>query len=110
MAVVESEARKRAERRWGVRLEVDLAVKLEVAQGRTAAARMRNASVSGALIECATEFPVFTPLRVEIQPIDRTREPLHLTARVVRAEHPWLGVEWREFEPQPIAELLEQML
>jgi len=104
------EARKRAERRWGVRLEVDLPVRLEVAEGRSTAARMRNASVSGALIECATEFPMFTPLRVQIQPMDRTRDPLQLTAREVRAEHPWLGVEWREFEPQPIAELLEQML
>jgi len=104
------ESRKRAERRLGVRLEVDLPVKLEVPPGRAAAARMRNASVSGALIECAEEVPVFTPLRVQIQPLDRSREPLQLTARVVRSEHPWLGIEWREFEPQPIAELLEQML
>ena len=104
------ESRKRAERRWGVRLEVDLPVRIEAVEGRATSARMRNASVSGALIECAAEFPVFTPLRVEIQPFDRSREPVQLTARVVRAEHPWLGVEWREFEPQPIAELLEQML
>ncbi len=104
------ESRKRAERRWGVRLEVDLPVRLEAAEGRATVARMRNASVSGALIECAAEFPVFTPLRVEIQPIDRSREPVQLTARVVRSEHPWLGLEWRDFEPQPIAELLEQML
>ena len=99
---------KRAERRWGVRIEVDLPVRLELAQGRSVAGRMRNASVSGALIETPEELPMFTPLRVEIlADAQRVPAPIQLAARVVRAEHPWLGIEWRDFEPQVLVGILQ---
>lgn len=99
---------KRAERRWGVRIEVDIPVQLDLAQGRSLSGRMRNASVSGALIECSHELPVFTPLRIRIPVVpERVPEPIQLAARVVRAEHPQFGVEWREFEPSVLATLLQ---
>jgi hypothetical protein len=98
---------KRMERRWGPRIEVDLPVRLGLAQGRVIPARMRNASVSGALIECSEELPVFTPLRIEIPATgNRVPQPIEVTARVVRAEHPCIGVEWRDFEPQVIERML----
>jgi len=31
---------------------------------------------------------------------------IELGARVVRAEHPCLGIEWREFEPQALVDLI----
>lgn len=99
---------KRAERRWGVRIEVDIPVQLDLAQGRSLSGRMRNASVSGALIECSHELPVFTPLCIRIPVVpERVPEPIQLAARVVRAEHPQFGVEWREFEPSVLATLLQ---
>jgi hypothetical protein len=69
---------------------------------------MRNASVSGALIECPLELPVFTPVHVEIlvSPA-RVPVPILLAARVVRAEHPRFGVEWRDFEPPALLPLLQ---
>jgi len=101
-------SQKRAERRWGVRIEVDIPVRLELAQGRSLIGRMRNASVSGALIECSHELPMFTPLRIEIPVVpERVPEPIQLAARVVRAEHPQFGVEWREFEPSALVVLLQ---
>ena len=101
-------SQKRSERRWGLRVEVDIPVRLELAQGRSLSGRMRNASVSGALIECSHELPVFTPLRVQIPAMpERVPHPIHLTARVVRAEHPQFGIEWREFEPEALSALLE---
>ena len=103
-----SQSHKRAERRWGVRIEVDIPVRLELAQGRSLDGRMRNASVSGALIECALELPMFTPLRIEIPKLpDRVPASIQLAARVVRAEHPQFGVEWREFEPSALVALLQ---
>jgi len=97
----------RTERRWGPRVPVDFPVRLELARGRSAPGRMRNASISGALIECALELPAFTQLRVEILMAgDGLREPIQLPARVVRAEHPRIGVEWRDLAPEAYALLL----
>ena len=85
-----------------------MAVHIEFARDRSSPARLRNVSKSGALIECNVELPGFTPLRVQIPMVaDRVVAPIWLNARVVRAEHPHLGVEWRDFEPQSLAALFE---
>ncbi len=98
----------RDERRWGQRIAVDFPVRLELARGRSAPGRMRNASISGALIECSVELPTFAQVRVEILvAADGLSEPILLPARVVRAEHPRLGVEWRDLAPVAYANLLQ---
>ena len=98
----------RAERRWGPRIQVDLPVRLTLAQGRSETGRMRNVSMSGALIECQAELPTFTTMRVEILAGAETSPgAIELGARVVRAEHPCLGIEWREFQPQALADLIK---
>ncbi len=98
----------RDERRWGQRIAVDFPVRLELARGRSAPGRMRNASISGALIECSVELPTFAQVRVEILvAADGLSEPILLPARVVRAEHPRLGVEWRDLAPEAYASLLQ---
>ncbi len=105
-ATVSTSAQQRAERRWGARIEIDLAIHIEYAREQSAPARLRNVSKSGALIECSIELPVFTPLRVKIPTVsDRIAAPIWLNARVVRAEHPHLGVEWRDFEPASLTVL-----
>lgn len=97
-----------SERRWGQRVEVDFPVRLELARGRSAPARMRNASMSGALIECSVELPTFSQIRVEILvEAAGASEPIRLPARVVRAEHPRFGIEWRDLAPQAYAYLLQ---
>lgn len=96
------------ERRWGARFAIDLPVLLGFARGGTAPGRMRNASLSGALIECAVELPTFTQLSVEILAgAVSLPEPIQLTARVVRAEHPRIGVEWRDVPPPELEVLLQ---
>jgi hypothetical protein len=95
------------ERRGALRLEVDFPVRLALARGRSAPGRMRNASLSGALIECSVELPMFTQLRVEILVgVDNPAEPIAIPARVVRAEHPCIGVEWRDLAPEEYTTLL----
>ena len=101
-------AQTRNEKRWGPRIQVDLPVRLNLSQGRSETGRLRNISMSGALIECAAELPTFTTMRVEILAgAEMAPGPIELGARVVRAEHPCLGIEWREFEPQSLADLLK---
>ena len=92
-----------SDRRWGARVEVDLPVRLELSRGRSATGRMRNASVSGALIECALELPAFTQLRVEILAgagacRSRSSSPPAWCAPSTRC----LGVEWRDVAPQAL--------
>lgn len=101
-------AQTRNERRWGPRIQVDLPVRMQLPQGRSETGRMRNVSMSGAMIECAAELPTFTTMRVEILAgAEAIPGRIELGARVVRAEHPCLGVEWREFQPQALADLLK---
>jgi hypothetical protein len=101
-------AQTRNERRWGPRIQVDLPVRLTLSQGRSESGRLRNISMSGALIECAAELPTFTTMRVEILAgAELPPGKIELGARVVRAEHPCLGIEWREFQPQALADLLK---
>jgi len=98
----------RTERRWGPRIQVDLPVRLSLDAGRVETGRMRNLSISGAWIECAAELPTFTPLRVEVLAGSQAiHDRIELGARVVRAEHPCLGIEWREFEPQALVDLIK---
>ncbi|HKU89445.1 MAG TPA: PilZ domain-containing protein [Steroidobacteraceae bacterium] len=101
-------AQTRSERRWGPRIQVDLPVRMQLTQGRTETGRMRNVSMSGAMIECSAELPTFTTMRIEILAgAEVIPAKIELAARVVRAEHPCLGVEWREFQPQALADLLK---
>jgi hypothetical protein len=87
---------------------VDLPVRLDLSQGRSETGRMRNVSLSGALIECSAELPTFTTMRIEILAGAETLPgKIQLGARVVRAEHPCLGIEWRDFEPEALANLLK---
>jgi len=81
---------------------------MQLPQGRSETGRMRNVSMSGAMIECSAELPTFTTMRVEILAgAEVVPAKIELGARVVRAEHPCLGVEWREFQPQALADLLK---
>ncbi len=96
------------DRRWGVRAAIDLPVRLGFGSDGSALGRMRDASISGALIECAVELPTFTQLRVEILADAASfPEPIQLAARVVRAEHPCIGVEWRDVPPPALENLLQ---
>jgi hypothetical protein len=97
-----------SERRWGMRIDLDLPVRLELMDGSKTSGRLRNASISGALIECALELPTFTSFRVLIPALAGDPHPSLIHARVVRAEHPRLGVEWRDVAPQPLVNLLHE--
>ena len=97
------------ERRRALRMGVDLPVRLAMADDRRTTGRLRNASISGALIECTVELPTYAWLRVEILADGHfVTEPIYLSARVIRAERPCLGVEWRERAPQSLVDLLKR--
>ena len=93
--------------RFGRRVPFDLPVSLGV-DGRAAGQGfIRNASVSGALIETALELPLHTNLVVTLT-ISGAGAPAvrALNACVVRLDTVGLGIEWRDMASVDITELL----
>lgn len=101
-------ARPRAfmEHRWGVRVELDHAVEIRF-NGERHEGRLRNASISGALIATDATPPWLTPIEVSLAAhIHGEARELRLDARVVRTEDGCLGVEWSDMACWPLMELL----
>jgi hypothetical protein len=117
------------EHRWGERFPVALAVRLSYVappallgipsavlrlhSGATTIleSRLTNASVSGALLNTDVRLPVFCHVVLEFEVARRsgvTRQ--RVPAYVVRHAPDGLGVEWQEFAPRPIVNLLERTL
>jgi hypothetical protein len=97
------------EHRWGQRVTLEIPVTLAV-DGRTLGRGvLRNASISGALIETALELPVFSNLVVSLpchgESAPRTAD---LHACLVRRAPAGFAVEWRDMACPSIVALLER--
>jgi hypothetical protein len=90
------------EHRWGIRVDLGALVEIRTAETWSAAAVVRDASLSGAFVE-ADYRPV--PLsRVSVRLVARTGE--WLEACVVRVEDGGFAVEWLDPGVQAVAALL----
>ncbi|HET9473202.1 MAG TPA: hypothetical protein VFO82_04870 [Steroidobacteraceae bacterium] len=97
------------EHRWGQRIPLEVPVKIELGGRPMGHGLLRNASLSGGLIETALEVPVFTNLVVVLQATGRAASGSPgLAACVVRRETAGFAVEWRDMACPPIVELLEK--
>lgn len=91
--------------RWGKRLPVDIEVFLEGPSGARAIGRIRNVSVSGALI--ATRLRVPPLARVSVTTAGRSEpDTAEAIAYVVRQTPFGLGIEWCELAPAPVRAML----
>ena len=92
--------------RWGRRSTVQ--VRIHAATWRTPRrARLRNISVSGALLELEPSLPPMKPIDVEIALCTQDRIDLvRVAACVVRKADCGVGVEWREPLPFAVDQLL----
>ncbi len=89
------------EHRWGVRVSIDAPVRLTSDGDAEAYGLVRNASISGALIETPLALPVLSNLTVQFRNFE-------LAACVTRSEPGRLGVEWRDMGCQRLVELLHE--
>lgn len=96
------------EHRWGKRSPVDVAVALYVGSGHVFRGRIANASLSGALVCTEARLPTFSRLIVEMRggEFGPTAHSRAVFAYVARQAPEGLGLEWTEFSPPAIAELL----
>lgn len=97
------------EHRWGTRHPLDVSVRLAARPHLLAFARLRNASSSGAYLVTRAALPLMTRIHVELGWGEfRRGEPHRIPAYVVRADGVGVGLEWCDFAPMPILELVER--
>lgn len=95
------------EHRWGERFAVRMTVELSSGSSLPVAGSLENVSASGAFVRTEERGPprgpVVVVLRQEIS--DRVRSA-RLAAYVVRETESGVGIEWCQFAPRAIRELM----
>jgi hypothetical protein len=95
--------------RFGGRLPFDLPVRLSTDGRALGRGIIRNASLSGALIETALDLPLHTNLVVKLTiPGNGAPSPRELAACVVRVDPAGVGIEWRDMASVDVTDLLER--
>ena len=97
------------EHRWGERFQLDLPVQLAVNTVSGIDARLKNLSLSGALIEADFSLRIHTAIEIKL-PMPLSEQPATgVKAYVIRKFNDKVGIEWRDFAPHPIKELLRSL-
>jgi len=95
-----------SEHRWGRRIEVDIPVQVVPSALPAFHGHLKNLSWSGALIETDHELPLHAYIAISVK-LPETRDgETTVTARVTRQLKNALGVEWCEFAPRTVKDLL----
>ncbi len=95
------------EHRWGTRVSVDLAVRLDVGADRLAPGLIREVSLSGAYLETRAGIAPYTPVLIELpRGLHGSSEPHRISALVIRADGRGLALEWSEFAPGAVRTLI----
>jgi len=95
------------EHRWGQRLTVDLAARIAGRPYSVRQARLVDLSASGAYMKVRTNLRPLSRVQVAIAlPYSLGHHTPMVAAYVVRMGRDGVGVEWCEYGPQPVLELL----
>ena len=98
------------EHRWGDRVRVNIPVRVEAGRVTGANARMQNLSLSGALVTSDSDLRLNTLIEVSIAlPPPSTRTAV-IKALVARKFTEGVGIEWYDFAPNIIRDLLRYAL
>jgi hypothetical protein len=92
-------------RRWGQRIELDIPVRVAAHASPTIHGRLKNLSLSGAFIEAEHELRLHAHIEVSIK-LPETGRSARVMARVTREVEGAIGLEWCEFAPSAIKDLL----
>ena len=93
--------------RFGQRIPIAVKARLSIDGQPMGYGTIRNASVSGALIETELNLPLHSNLIVALSIMDGGASTVRdLEARVVRVDAEGLGIEWRDMASVDITELL----
>ena len=92
--------------RWGERFGVNIPVRVSAAALASVNGCVRNLSLSGALMESDCELRLHALIEVRIELPPPTSRTAVLVAHVSRKLNEGVGIEWCEFAPKIVKDLL----
>jgi len=92
------------ESRWGDRVRVNIPVQVSANTAPSADGCMKNLSLSGALVKADVELGLHALIKVSIK--TPSQRAAAITAYVSRKAGDGVGVEWCEFAPSIVKDLL----
>jgi hypothetical protein len=95
------------EHRWGERFAIELPVRVAVRPFAVRPGRLANLSVSGCAIKVAFDLRLLSRVQVAIALPHQCNHAIPvIAAYVTRKFKDGIGVEWCDFAPRPVIELL----
>jgi PilZ domain len=94
------------ETRWGDRVPVNIPVRLSANTLTGATACMKNLSLSGALVKADMDLGLHALVQVSINGPSSLQRATAVSAYVSRKTKEGVGVEWCEFAPSVVKDLL----
>jgi len=92
--------------RWSQRIAVDIPVQVAADGSPTIHGHLKNLSLSGALVITEQELRLHAYIEISIKPLGTGHSPVRVMARVTRNLEGGVGVEWCEFAPSAVTDLL----
>ena len=98
------------EHRWGERVRLDIPARITLHSFAVRNGRLTNLSVSGAYLKTDFDVRVLAKIQVAIELPHRWRhEAPSVPAYVTRKFRDGIGIEWCQFAPPAISELLQSV-
>lgn len=98
------------EHRWGERVRLSAPVRVIAHSFSARAGRLINLSVSGGFIKTDVELRLLSRIQVALDlPVRARSDALLLAGYISRKSPDGIGIEWCEFAPEPVSELLKSM-
>jgi hypothetical protein len=93
------------ESRWGDRVRVNIPVEVS-ANALSADGIIKNLSLSGALLKADVDLGMHSLIQIKIETSSPSQRAETITAYVSRKAREGIGVEWCEFAPSIVKDLL----
>jgi PilZ domain len=94
------------ESRWGDRVKVNIPVQMSADTLTGAGGCMKNLSLSGALVKADVDLGLHSLIEVSIKMPSPSRRAESISAYVSRKVEEGVGIEWCEFAPTVVKDLL----
>jgi hypothetical protein len=87
-------------------MAVDIPVQVAAVGSPTIHGHLSNLSLSGALVTTDHALPLHAYIEINIKPLETGHRAVRVMARVTRNLEGGVGVEWCEFAPSAVTDLL----
>ena len=92
--------------RWSRRIAVDMPVQVAADGSPTIHGHLKDLSLSGALVTTDHALTLHAYIEISIKPLEMGHDVIRVMARVTRNLEGGVGVEWCEFAPSAVTDLL----